>query len=143
MRVRSPVLWMLAAALPAMLLAGCKSDSSGPSTSANLAGTYSLQAITFQGQPSVGPPIATGTFTLTNTTYTVSINVNVPGQSPESIQDAGTYTLSGNTWSQTSTVQGCPTACLQSVGTFSLSGNTLTVNVTTMGSQVVTVWTKQ
>ncbi len=129
---------LTALALPALLLVGCKSDSTGPTTT-NLAGTYTVQSLTMQGLPVP----ATGTVVLTATNYTVSITINIPGQPAQQITDAGTYTISGSQWSQTSTVTGCPSACVQSVGTFSLNGNTLTLAVTTQGQTLTMVLLKQ
>ncbi len=138
MRVLSAASRLAALALPALLLVGCKSDSTGPSAT-NLAGTYTVQSLSMQG---LTVP-ATGTVVLTATNYTVSITINIPGQPAETIQDAGTYTISGSQWSQTSTVTGCPSACVQSVGPFSLNGNTLTLAVTTQGQTLTMVLIKQ
>lgn len=122
-------------AMAALLLAGCKSSDSTSPNSVDLSGTYSLQALTEPGSPTIGPPFATGTLVLTQTQYTLTLNVT--GQNP--IQDQGTYTVSGNNWTQTSSTPGVP----QGVGTYSLSGNTLSVDVTTAGQTVSTVWQKQ
>ncbi len=136
MRKRSmPVLAGLA--LFALVLAGCKGDSTGPGASTDLSGTYSLQSLTQSGL-TLGPPLATGTLTLTSTNYTLNLSINIPGQQAEQIQDAGTYTTSGSSWTQTSTTLG-----VQSVGTFSLSNGVLTVSVTTQGQASSSVWKKQ
>jgi len=126
------------ATLAALALASCKSnDSTGPEGGANLAGTYSLVSLTFEGQPTVGPPLATGSLTLTDTAYSISIDITVPG-AEQQITDAGTYTVSGSSWSQSSS-----TLNIQSVGTYTLADGTLTVDVTTAGQQVTTIWLKQ
>ncbi len=132
---RSIVLATLVSA--ALVLAGCKSDSTSPTTSANLAGSYTLQSLT-QAGVTLTPPAATGTLTLTATTYAVNLTITLPGQQPLQEQDAGTYTISGSQWSQSSTTIG-----IQSVGTYTYSNGTLSVNVTTAGLQVATTWKKQ
>jgi hypothetical protein len=122
----------------AAFAAGCGgSSSTGPTpiTSSELAGTYDLLSITFQGQPALTPPMATGVLVLTPTTYAVILHV-APDTGAQ--VDSGAYSISGNQWSQTST-----TSQVQSVGTFTFSHDTLTVNVTTQGMQVNNVWKKR
>lgn len=117
-----------------MGLAACGDDSTGPGD-VDLSGTYQLVSITFQGQPQLEPPVAEGTFTLTQTTYDVSIDINVPPPNDVQIRDQGTYDIDGNSWSQESSVDG-----RQTVGTFTLEDGRLTVNATTQGQIVITVW---
>jgi hypothetical protein len=128
---------MLALAVAAVA-SGCGGSSSTaptPITAVQLVGTYDLLSITFQGQPTLTPPAATGVLVLTPTTYAVTLHV-APATAAE--VDSGTYSISGNQWSQTST-----TSQVQSVGTFTFSHDTLTVNVTTQGMQVNNVWKKR
>jgi hypothetical protein len=129
------------AALAALALAGCGSNGPiGTSINAALIGTYDLVSLQQGDQPAVGPPVATGTLTLADSTYTVHIDITIPNDSQDSqtIDDAGTYTINANSWTQTSTVQD-----VQSIGTYVLSDGTLSVNVTTAGQVVKTVWQKQ
>jgi hypothetical protein len=113
------------------------SDSSGPDTSTDLSGTYTL--LTFQQPPTqaFSPPVVSGTITLTATRYTTTINLP-PGSPLPAIQDAGTYTTSGNTITQTS-----DGAFGQSVGTFSLVNGVLTTDLTSVAGRVLTTWKKQ
>ncbi|HEX6965938.1 MAG TPA: hypothetical protein VF166_09075 [Gemmatimonadaceae bacterium] len=114
----------------------CGGSSTAPvSTNAALIGTYDLSSLTFQGQPTITPPAATGTLTLADSTYTVSLTVP---PDTTAVTDSGTYTISGNNWTQTSKVQP-----VQSVGTYTFANDTLTVNVTTLSMQVSTVWKKR
>jgi len=125
------------AALIVPFMVACGSSSTGPNqglTAAELAGTYDLVSITFQGSPPLSPPAATGTLTLTLTDYKVTLSLPPDAQEV----DSGTYTVSGNQWTQSSSVQP-----VQSVGTAALSHDTLSVNVTTAGMQVSNVWKKQ
>ena len=117
-----------------VLLAGCGGDNSPTQPSVNLAGTYSLTSFSFvvQGHPQAIPG-ATGTFTLTATTYT--LHLSIPGQGD--LEDSGTYAISGSQWSQSSTTTG------QATGTYQLSGNQLTVDATSQGTESVSVWQKQ
>jgi hypothetical protein len=109
---------------------GCSNSSTGPSVS--LSGSYSLLSIQFPPQPAITPPNATGTFTLTATTYTLHL-VTPQG----TLDDNGTYTISGSNWSQSSTTTG------QATGTYSLNGSVLTVNATAQGVTSISVWQKQ
>ena len=132
--VASPAAVLAVAMIPFAL--ACGGSSTGPNqglTPAQLAGTYDLVSITFQGTPTLSPPVATGTLTLSLTNYSVTLTLPT-GQEV----DSGTYTVSGNTWTQSSTVQP-----VQSVGTATLSHDTLSVNVITFGMQVSNVWKKQ
>lgn len=120
-------------------LAACGGNTAtGPAPAADLSGTYGLVSITFQGNPAIGPPTATGRLVLTKTTYNVTLDIKPPLVPEQVIVDSGTYSISGNAWSQSSLVNP-----VQSVGTYTLSHDTLTVNVTTVGMQVENVWKKQ
>jgi hypothetical protein len=132
MRVRgsSPLLRLVAVLA---LCAGC-GDNSPTQPSASLAGSYSLTSFAFvvQGQQQTVPG-ATGSFTLTASTYT--LDLTVPGQG--TLHDTGTYSVSGAQWSQSSTTTG------QATGTYALSGNQLTVDATSQGTESISVWQKQ
>ena len=126
----------IVAALVWAIASACGSDSTAPTTgNSALIGTYDLVSVTFQNQQPIGPPAANGVLVLADSTYIVSLTIP-PDTTP--VVDSGTYTVSGNNWSQASKVQP-----VQSVGTYSLSHDTLSVNVTTLNMQVATVWTKQ
>lgn len=124
--------WLTFAAVTSVALgAGGCSNSTAPSV--DLSGTYTLTSIQFPPQAALTPPIATGTFTLTATTYTLVLNIQ--GQPP--VNDNGTYSINGSNWSQSSTITG------QAAGTYTLNGNTLTVNATATGVTSISIWQKQ
>ncbi|HEY8104935.1 MAG TPA: hypothetical protein VIE46_02445 [Gemmatimonadales bacterium] len=125
--------WLSLAAVASVALSasGCSNSSTSPTV--DLSGTYSLVSIQFPPQPALTPPTATGTFTLTATTYTLQLTIQGQG----TLNDNGTYALNGANWSQSSTITG------QATGTFSVSGNTLTVNATAQGATSISVWQKQ
>ena len=117
----------------ALALVSCNSNSStNPQTSSPLAGTYSLDSLTYMGQPAT----ATGTMTLTDSTYTASLNMTQPA--PFNFSDSGTYTASGGTWTQVSG-QGLGTYS----GQYTLTNNTLRVNVSISGVVLGMVWQRQ
>lgn len=123
------LIWAIASA--------CGNDSTQPSNSstAALVGSYDLLSVTFQNQPPIGPPAATGLLVLADSTYNLTLTVP-PDETP--VVDSGTYSISGSNWTQSSSVQP-----VQSVGTYSLSNDTLRVNVTTANMQLATAWLKQ
>jgi hypothetical protein len=123
--------------LAVVAFAACGDDDPTGVEEADLSGTYELVSITYQGQPSLAPPVATGTFTLTATTYQVSITIDLPDPFGQQIEDNGTYAIDGNDWSQESSANG-----FQSVGTITYDGTRLEVNATTQGQTVITVWNK-
>ncbi|HSR16346.1 MAG TPA: hypothetical protein VLL51_11365 [Gemmatimonadales bacterium] len=123
----------------ATILAACggsDDDGTGPSGT-DLSGTYDLQSFQQPPNPTLAPPIVSGTITLTSTRYTVTINLP-PGSPTPVIQDAGTYTTSGNNITQTS-----DGAFGQSVGTFSLQNGILTTDLTSIAGRVITTWKKR
>ena len=131
MRVRGSIPLLLTALT---LYAAACGDSNPTQPSASLAGTYLLTSFAFVVQGQQQPvPGATGSFTLTATTYT--LNLTVPGQG--TLNDAGTYSISGSQWSQSSSTTG------QATGTYSLSGTVLTVDATSQGTETISVWQKQ
>ncbi|HEX8716959.1 MAG TPA: hypothetical protein VF722_08270 [Gemmatimonadaceae bacterium] len=125
----------------ALLASACGSDNTPTQsniTPQEVQGNWELVSFT-QGGNTLVPPAAAGTLTLTLTTYAIDITLPPPvGEEA----DTGTYTISGTTWSQTST--SAANAGLQSQGTAALSSNqdTLSVNVTTQGQEVATVWAR-
>lgn len=125
--------WLSLAAVASVALSasGCSNSTTSPTV--DLSGTYSLVSIQFPPQPALTPPTATGTFTLTATTYTLQLTIQGQG----TLNDNGTYALNGANWSQSSTITG------QATGTYSVSGNTLTVNATATGVTSISVWQKQ
>ena len=128
MRIRGSIPLLLTALT---LYAAACGDSSPTQPSTSLAGTYSLVSFTFVVQGQQQPvPGATGSFTLTATNYTLALTV--PGQG--TLNDTGTYSLSGSQWSQSSATTG------QATGTYSLSGTVLTVDATSQGTETISVW---
>jgi hypothetical protein len=128
--------WLVAAAVMAVV-AGTACGSSGPTnpglTAAELVGTYDLASLTLDNDPPLVPPEATGTLTLALSTYNVTLNL------PNGTQvDSGTWSVSGSTWTQSSSTQ-----AIQEQGTASLSHDTLTVNLNAAGTQISSVWVKQ
>jgi len=135
-RVRVPRGWLVAAAVMAVA-AGTACGSSGSTnpglTPAELVGTYALASLTLDNDPPLVPPQATGTLTLTTSTYNVTLNL------PSGTQvDSGTWSVSGSTWTQTSSAQ-----AIQEQGTARLSHDSLTVNLNAAGTAISSVWVKQ
>jgi len=123
----------------ALIFAGCGGNDDGGTGpgSTDLSGTYSLTSFQQPPNPAFAPPIVTGTITLTATRYTTTINLP-PGSPTPVIQDAGTYTTSGNAITQTS-----DGAFGQSTGTFTLQNGVLTTDLTSIAGRVLTTWQKQ
>lgn len=125
------------ACLALLTLAACSGDDTTDPGTTDLSGNYTL--VSFQ-QGALGPftpttqPAATGSLVMTATTY--NITVSIGGQ--VAIVDNGTYTVSGNSITQTSAVQP-----VQSVGTWTKSGNQYTIDVTAVGQRVISTWQKQ
>ena len=135
-RVRVRRGWLVVAAVIAVV-AGTACGSSGPTnpglTAAELVGTYDLASLTLDNDPPLVPPEATGTLTLALSTYNVTLNL------PSGTQvDSGTWSVSGSTWTQSSSTQ-----AIQEQGTAKLSHDTLTVNLNAAGTQISSVWVKQ
>ena len=138
-------------------LASCGGDDDDPmmppaaEAPPNLTGMYTLQTLTapVTGDLPLGPPIATGTFTLSQDTSsgdtaTGSLDLSVTildpstGQPAFQIMEQGTYTVrTDGGWEQSSQTQ-------QARGTYTLAGNVLTVIVTEPLIAVsTTVWQRQ
>ncbi len=131
-------LWLPVAAFAlASGLAACGDDDGGtpPPGPVDLSGTYELVSLTQSGV-TLSPPVATGTLTLTATTYQLQLTTpDLQGQ-PQQTNDNGTYETSGSDWTQQSA-----TGLGTSTGTFTLQGNTLTVRVTAP-LVLTTVWNR-
>jgi len=140
---------LLVPVFAACVAVGC-SDDDGPTNPIegppDLTGDYVLVTIT-QGGITLGPPAASGTFTIdetassdTEASGTVDLDLTLPdgmgGQN--NIVDSGTYTIrSDGTWEQSFPAQ-------QAIGTYAVVGSTLTVTVTDPPvSASVSVWQRQ
>lgn len=133
----------------ATLVAGCgggdtvdpePAPAAGPP---DLSGTYGLVSLT-QGGATVAPPLATGTFTLSQTSSsgdsasgTMTYEVSVPAVGIM-LQDQGTFTIrTDGTWQQSGTE-------VQALGMYTLAGNVLTIIVTEpLAAASTTVWQRQ
>ncbi len=136
MRVRCLVSLLVSGLLAVGALA-CGDNNIGLSDTPSPVVTYSFTSLQNPPNPALTPPTATGTLVLASTTYNVTINIQ--GQPP--VQDQGTYSITGGSWSQTSTTN----PGIQSTGTYTYNASTgvLTVDVTASGVRTITVWQKQ
>jgi hypothetical protein len=137
MHVRTPLLvpW-----LALLISAGCGDDVVG-NVSQDLSGTYSLVSFAL-GTPAGIVQGATGTVTLTATTYVASFTVpQIPPNPPEVVDDEGTYTAIGSATSGTWTQQSTLDPNLQYAGTYTLDQATgrLTLDTTTFGVRTILV----
>jgi hypothetical protein len=126
----------------ALALAGC-SDSGPTGTPQDLTGSYTLVSFA-QGTPAgvVQVPGATGTATLTATSYDVSLTIPVGGGLPPlTVTDQGTYSATGTATSGTFTQQSTLDPSLQYTGTygFDASTNRLSLDTTAQGVRTVIV----
>jgi len=126
---------VLAAAVAGVTLASCSnSTSSSGLTPQQMQGNYTLTSFTAPPNPTLGPPLATGTLALTLTNWTLVLNIT--GSPTE--YDGGTYTIDGNTFSEHSDSTG-----FTYNGTATLvNGDSLTVDVLAAGVQVSSTWHK-
>ena len=135
---RARALPLLAIAAAVAAVAGCSgSTSTGVTlTNADLVGSYSLVSISQNGTPALGPPIATGTLVLADSTYEVDVTVNAT-QPPTVIADTGIFHVNGSSWSQRST--STPNEP-QGTGTVSFSHDTLVVSANSGGVVTNMTW---
>ena len=125
------------ASLAAITVAAAASCSSSTSSSGltpqEMQGNYSLTSFTTPPSPTLNPPAVTGTLILTLTNFTLVLNLG--GAPPQ--YDGGTYTISGNTFTENSDSTG-----LTYSGTAHLVNDSLNVEVTTPGGVINTTWHK-
>jgi len=123
------------AALTVAGAASC-SNSTGSNglTPQQMQGNYVLTSIHEPPAAVLVPPVATGTLALTLTNYTLVLNITGSGTQ----YDGGTYTISGNNFTQNSDSVG-----FSYQGTATLVGDSLNVLVVTPGGNITTTWKKQ
>ena len=125
-----------AAAVIATVLACSSSDKgTGPITTVDLTGNYSLSSLTFGGLPTT----AGGTMVMTGSTFADSIHVTVPIDTL--IKLAGTYVAKSNDSIYLTPPQPLP----QVPGTFlrNTANNTLALTLSFSGTALVSLWQKQ
>jgi hypothetical protein len=137
MRVRTP---LLAASLGLVVFAGCGDDVVG-NVAQDLSGAYSLVSFAL-GTPAGIVQGATGTVTLTATTYVASFTIPQPPPDPaDVVNDQGTYTAIGTptsgTWTQQSTLD--PNLQYAGTYTFDAAMGRLTLDTTTFGVRTILV----
>jgi hypothetical protein len=131
---------VVAMVLALLVQAGC-GDGTGPDEgeSQDFSGNYTLHSIS-QGTVDnvIELPGATGTFTMTATNYTVSINIPI---GPVTIDDHGTYTAIGTATAGDFTQQSTDDPSLQYQGTYAWNATTnrLTLDTTSQGIRTVLV----
>jgi hypothetical protein len=135
MRASVRSLAAVAAAVALAWAAACSSSSSPTApTSVSLAGSYTLKSFSEAGQDLSS--VASGTATLTDSTY--AVNIQFQAGVATAIVDSGTYTAtSAGAFSQTSKVNG-----EQATGSYTDASGVLTVSTTAQGIPVVQVWQK-
>jgi len=119
-----------------LVLPACGDDGGPAGTPQDLTGTYSV--VSFQ-QGNIQIPGASGTVTLTATTYV--FEVEVP---PITLTDAGTYTATGTATAGTWTQQSTDGGDFQATGTYAVDPATdrLTIDTTVQGVRNVIVLQK-
>jgi hypothetical protein len=132
LRILSPI-----TVLALFALASCDDEDPTKPDGLDFSGTYQLVSILPPGLPELEPPAATGTLTLTFTTFDVDVTIDLPDPQGQQIQDQGSYTIDGSTWSQESSATGD-----QSVGSYGYNGTRLELTTTTRGLTTFTVWSK-
>jgi hypothetical protein len=132
---------LLAVPSVALALAGC--GDNGPSgTAQDFTGSYTL--VSFAQGTSAGVSQvagATGSATLTATTYNVSLTIPIPNLPPLTVADQGTYSAVGTATSGTFTQQSSLDSSLQYTGTYSFDAGTnrLSLDTTAQGVRTVIV----
>ena len=127
------------AAFASLSLAACGEPSGPEGEAQDFSGSYTLHSISQGTVSSVTElPGATGTFTMTATTYQVSIDYPAL---PNPINDTGTYTATGTATSGTFTQASTSGANLQYQGTYAWDGatNRLTLDTTSGNTRTVLV----
>jgi hypothetical protein len=130
----------IATAVVLLVGAACGEETGPVDEAQDFSGNYTLAAFS---QGVVGNmtdfPAATGTFTMTATTYAVSIDI--PGDYPVSLVDHGTYSAIGTRASGNFSQQSTDNAAMQYAGTYTWNESTsrLTIDTTSQGIRTVLV----
>lgn len=126
----------LGVVLALLVFPGCGDDGGPEGTAQDFSGTYAVVSFT---QAGVVIPGASGTVTLTATTY--AFDVTVP---PLTIVDTGTYTATGTATTGTWTQQSTDDPTFQATGTYAVDGatNRLTIDTTVQGIRNIIVLQK-
>ncbi len=135
-RIHGVAASLVTAAVMATVVACSSSDKgTGPITTVDLTGNYSLSSLTFGGIPTT----AGGTMVMTSSTFADSIRVTVPIDTI--IKLAGTYVAKSNDSIYLSPPQPLP----QVPGTFvrNTTNNTLALNLSFSGTALASLWQKQ
>lgn len=135
-RIHRVAAGLATAAVFATVLACSSSDKgTGPITTVDLTGNYSLSSLTFGGIPTT----AGGTMVMTSSTFADSIHVTVPIDTV--IKLAGTYVAKSNDSIYLTPPQPLP----QVPGTFlkNTANNTLALTLSFSGTALVSLWQKQ
>jgi hypothetical protein len=123
------------AAITIAAAASCSNSTSNNGlTPQEMQGNYVLTSVHSPPAPVLVPPAATGTLALTLTNYTLVLTITGSGTQ----YDGGTYTISGNNFTQHSDTTG-----FSYDGTATLVADSLNVLVVTPGGNVTTTWHKQ
>jgi hypothetical protein len=117
------------------LATGCSKDFIAPAPDTTpYVGTYDLVSLTFKGEEPLTPPRISGVLVLAADTYTLTVQV----QPDSAVSDSGTYKVSGDAWTQISSIY-----LLRSSGTVQLANDTLTLHVVTPTADAVNVWKRR
>jgi len=124
-----------AAAIATFVACSSSDKGTGPITTVDLTGNYSLSSLTFGGIPTT----AGGTMVMTSSTFADSIHVTVPIDTV--IKLAGTYVAKSNDSIYLTPPQPLP----QVPGTFlkNTANNTLALTLSFSGTALVSLWQKQ
>ncbi len=131
---------LLAASLSLVVFVGCGDNGVG-NVAQDLSGDYSLVSFAL-GTPAGIVPGATGTVTLTATTYIASFSIpQPPPDPPDVVDDEGTYTAVGTATSGNFTQQSTLDPNLQYSGTYMVDQamDRLTLDTTTFGIRTILV----
>jgi hypothetical protein len=135
---------LLALPLVVLAAAACGSDDSTGTrlSNAEVAGDWTLFSFQIVPQPALTPPIATGTLHLTDTRYGIIIVSNVTSTPDTVVNDSGSYTVSGSSWSQASDNPGVPALTGSATLTDQAGTEILQVNVSAEGTETHSFWTR-